>query len=337
MDASLKIAITIKKVARDMRTFAAPSPLNRSYFKITAPRKGKNLNNKPANKRRDCLSFVILLLKASGCGTMKGIGKGMSDRGMMLFRLQNLFGDTFAPGGEYYLDPDIAKLISSMIRCARAKSAHAVPKVVTRAVPEVVTRAVPMVVMRAAPMVSIATLFTHTTYDHVTNKAELDRLASEFFTPTDRPTDIVSCLGPMVSIAALFTRTARGVKVNDDELQRLARIHRSFTMWGIKEKLPVAELAEKLSVAELAKMLPVAELAEKLPVAELAKKLPVTETPESDEVEVSLAALFPRSANLRTYRVDFNELTRLGCSWEMLARMFKASRACDPLGDIIDV
>ena len=155
------LASPIKRDRRELREFAVPEESDTSGFLFNKPRiKG---DNKPANRRRDCLQFFVVLLRFCGGGMLKNVGKGLTDRALVNFRLQFLFGDTFAKGGSHFANPNVNELLRALIHRAR----YGVPGVA----------GVPATTAVSAP-VSIATLFRH--HDsfgrYVVNVAELARL-----------------------------------------------------------------------------------------------------------------------------------------------------------------
>ena len=94
---------------------------------------------------------------------LKHIGKGLTDRALVNFRLRFLFGETFAEGGSHFANPNVNELLRALIHRAR----YGVPGAAK----------VPATTAIAAP-VSIATLFKHhdTVRRYEVNVAELARL-----------------------------------------------------------------------------------------------------------------------------------------------------------------
>lgn len=75
--------------------------------------------DKPANRRRNIMAFILTLVKQSGCGMMKHSGVDKVYRVKINERLQLLFGDVFGPEGSYFKDPNVSMVLGSLMRCAR--------------------------------------------------------------------------------------------------------------------------------------------------------------------------------------------------------------------------
>ena len=142
--AHLAVASPIKRDRRELREFAVPGASGTSGFLFNGER--RKGDNKPANRRRDCMQFFVILLRFCGGGMLKHVGEGLTDRALVNFRLQFLFGDTFAKGGSRYANPNVNELLSALIHRAR----YGVPG----------AAGLPATTVAAAP-VFIANLFTH--------------------------------------------------------------------------------------------------------------------------------------------------------------------------------
>ena len=141
----LRYAIVKKDDNRHkMRGFAVRGASGGSNYLFNNARfKG---DNQPASRRRDCLRFVQVLIRFCGCGWLKGVGQGKTDRVLSDFRLHYLFGEQFGADGNHFLNPDVNKLMCALIHRAR----YGVPG----------EPGIPSTTSVTTP-VSIATLFKH--------------------------------------------------------------------------------------------------------------------------------------------------------------------------------
>jgi len=106
--------------------------------------------------------FVMILIRYSTYSMLSGVGKGMTERALINYRLQYLFGDIFKSGSDYYTNPDVKDVVRALLHRALCVAANAV---------------IPAAAIPAVPNVSLASLFAPTTgRRHHVNETELQRL-----------------------------------------------------------------------------------------------------------------------------------------------------------------